>query len=110
MRGPASQLSHRIAMTQPFAQQGLEIIRRVLDEVEPRLVAVGAGHSEPQLTRSFTADERENIEVAIYFLQEADIVDVLEFHLIRNGSEATSAQELEKWLRTQLAEILNRLT
>ncbi len=63
---------------------------------------------QPEVTQSTNEDGTSNSEMALYLQRGGDIVDVLEWDVIRAGEPIVSTTELRSWLRRQLQEAVSR--
>lgn len=88
--------------------QTLAMLRRALDEQAHMLASAGLVATEPRVTRAGTADTTESSEVVVEFLANEDIVDVIEFDLLRGGIPAMSMEEAARWLASALADVVRR--
>lgn len=96
-------------MSQVFEEHVIDMVKRLLALAEPRFLAARVSASEPLLSRSFTEDERESTELAVYFRRDGDILDVIEFQLLRNGVPMITLEELQPWLGTEIDQTLSRI-
>lgn len=53
-------------------------------------------------------DAPGSVELTIYFWQGKDLVDALEFHVVRDGQPAETEEALVEWLTRQLDDVLRR--
>lgn len=89
--------------------------REVLDAVEHALLAessaLAALNLEVQAPEiSITQSERgsKNSEVVLYVWRAGTIVDVVEFHVLRNDQPVATLDEIERWLRDTLVDVVRR--
>lgn len=86
----------------------LAMVRRTLAEQADSLAQAGLVPSEPRVTRTGTGATAASSEAVVEFMANDDIVDVIEFDLLRDGKPATSLAEAERWIRAALADVVRR--
>jgi len=84
------------------------VVQEVLADSRPMLETVGISIMQPEVTQSTNEDGTSNSEMALYLQRGGDIVDVLEWDVIRAGEPIVSTTELRSWLRRQLQEAVSR--
>ena len=94
--------------TDQFEREVLNAVRCVRQAVSPALSALNLVVQDPELSRTEAKSGAGNTEVAMYIRRAGDIVDVVEFHIYRNGVPAASVEELERWLRDAFDDVLRR--
>ena len=85
-----------------FADRAVEVTSSALAAREGELSRFGIRYD---LERH---EQRESVEVAVYFYSGREVVDVLEFFVIRNGAPSVELPELDVWVHDSLADVLAR--
>jgi len=67
------------------------------------LEALGMSASPPEVER-----RNGDAEVTIYIMKDEDVVDVIEFHAVRDGKIDYVEEQLATWLRSCFQEVLTK--
>jgi hypothetical protein len=96
-------------MTMPEAPEDaiVEVVRRGLERFGPRLSAVGLTPRLLPLRREGVGDQYSS-ELEVQFDRNGQIDDVVEFEVMRNGTQVVTAEEIETWLDGALADVCRR--
>lgn len=85
-----------------FEAEVMDLVRDVLSEFGPPLQDRGLNCVLHPLKRENCGDSKYCSEVTIDFKDDKGIVDVLEFHTVRDGRRLATVQEVETWLRQEI--------
>lgn len=87
----------------------LELTKRVLADFSAELSTVGLTAQTPTVTANATVDGVRDSEVSVYITRDGDIVDALEFHILRAGKVVASLTETEAWLQYALRDAITKI-
>ena len=92
-----------------FERDVVEIVQRVLRGLDGDLLAHGLT-VDVQGPLVFQSDPaRYGSEIEIQLKRRANIVDVLEFPLFRDGRQSASLDEVEDWLQKNMQEAIEAI-
>lgn len=87
----------------------LRTVRHFFDQREPELASRGLRIEIDHMVRSQPGAAYDS-EVVVNFLENDNLVDVLECHLFSDGRLAVTASELLQWLQSTFSDVLGRRT
>ncbi len=96
-------------MFKEFESNVVKAVTQVLTIWHQKLAEVGLQYKLIGPKRSF--DEKSLLkesEIEIRFIEDENIIDVLEFHLIRGGKQAVSLAEVDEWLNENIGNIVKQ--
>lgn len=97
-------------MTHPsgYLEAASKVVQEVLVESRSMLETAGISIAQPHIAHSTNEDGTSNSEMVLYLQRDGDIVDVIEWDVIRAGAPSVSMTELQSWLFHQIQEAVSR--
>jgi hypothetical protein len=84
----------------------LHLVGSLLDANRARLELRGINIDPPEIEVAQVEPSRYTSEVRVYFLRKGDVLDVLEFHVFRQGKQLVTAADIASWLPGQIESVL----
>jgi hypothetical protein len=84
----------------------LQLTKDILEATRARLKAAGIASEPVELEITGTDSGTRTSEVRVYFRREADVVDVLEFHVFERGKQVVTAAKIKEWLPAQIDSVI----
>jgi hypothetical protein len=86
----------------------LRVLRTLLDASRARFDSRGIKVEPPEIEVAGADPASYTSEVRVFFLREGDVVDVLEFHVFRDGKQLVTAADIQGWLPGQIESVLRK--
>jgi hypothetical protein len=99
--GWAVTIQELTARIREAGREELEIFRSVLE-------GVGLSWAGPEIIFDRGSPARLTAEFKVEFYRDGDLVDLFEFHVVRDGAPVVSEEEVREWVRQNVPDVVEK--
>lgn|ERR671921_1736268 len=91
-----------------FERKALELARAIIAQRAGELASLGLASPASEIGREWVDESAYRSEIRLYFHDERDLFDVIEFFIWEGGKAVASLPEIEEWLGDYVDNVMER--